>query len=183
MSEKARREGLLILETDVQGELTDERYDPLIRKGVSLVVDGTDPELIRTILEQEIYGFEERRKREAAIFEAAGGFSPTMGIIGTILGLVQVMTRLKDPSTLGPSIALAFLATLYGIALANLVWLPVANKLKLKMRIQRTKKEMIVGGVLSLQNGDNPRVVRERLAGFLEEDKRQAVERIGAAME
>jgi len=93
------------------------------------------------------------------------------------------MTRLEDPSTLGPSIALAFLATLYGIALANLVWLPVANKLKLKMRIQKSKKEMIIGGVLSLQNGDNPRVVREKLAGFLEEDKRQAVERIGAAME
>jgi chemotaxis protein MotA len=183
MSEKARREGLLVLETDVQGELTDDRYDPLIRKGVSLVVDGTDPELIRTILEQEIYGFEERRKREAAIFEAAGGFSPTMGIIGTVLGLIQVMTRLKDPSTLGPSIALAFLATLYGIALANLVWLPVANKLKLKMKIQKMKKEMIIAGVQSLQNGDNPRVVREKLAGFLEEDKRQAVESIGAASE
>jgi chemotaxis protein MotA len=183
MSEKARREGLLILENDVEGELTDDRYDPLIRKGVSLVVDGTEPELIRNILEQEISGFEERRKREAAIFEAAGGFSPTMGIIGTVLGLIRVMTNLKDPSSLGPAIAMAFVATLYGIALANLAWLPMANKLKLKVKIQKTKKEMIIAGVLSIQSGDNPRVAREKLAAFLDEHKRSAVESIGATKE
>jgi chemotaxis protein MotA len=106
-----------------------------------------------------------------------------MGIIGTVLGLIRVMTNLKDPSSLGPAIAMAFVATLYGIALANLAWLPMANKLKLKVKIQKTKKEMIIAGVLSIQSGDNPRVAREKLAAFLDEHKRSAVESIGATKE
>ncbi len=179
MSEKARREGLLALEDDVQGELASPRLDPLIRKGVSLVVDGTDPDLVRTILDEEIRGFEERRKREAAIFETAGGYSPTMGIIGTVLGLINVLGRLGDTQNLGNSIALAFIATLYGISLANLFWLPVSNKLKLRLKVDVNRKELIVSGIMSIQAGENPRIVQEKLVAFVDEGKRSAVEAIG----
>jgi chemotaxis protein MotA len=178
LAEKARRDGLLSLETDVEHELDDPRYDPLIRKGLALVVDGAEPDMIREVLTYDIRGFEERRKREAAVFEAAGGYSPTMGIIGTVLGLIRVLGSLEDPSSLGRAIALAFIATLYGIALANLFWLPVAGKLKLRMRTEKYKKEFIMSGVLSIQAGDNPRITRDRLATFLDEAAQKAIERI-----
>ncbi len=180
MAEKARREGLLVLEDDVQTELASPQYDPLIRKGVSLVVDGTDPELVRSILEEEIHGYEERAKREAAVFETAGGYSPTMGIIGTVLGLINVLGRLADTANLGSSIALAFIATLYGIGLANLFWLPVSNKLKLRLKVETYKKELMVAGIMSIQSGENPRIVQEKLVAFVEESKRRAVESIKA---
>jgi chemotaxis protein MotA len=135
---------------------------------------------VRTILEEEIRGVEERARREAAIFETAGGYSPTMGIIGTVLGLINVLGRLADTENLGSAIALAFIATLYGIALANLFWLPVANKLKLRSGIETYKRELIVAGVMAIQSGENPRIVQEKLVAYVDETKRRAVESIKA---
>jgi chemotaxis protein MotA len=168
-AEKARREGILSLEGDI-----DDIGNPLLKKGVKLLVDGTDPEIVRNILENDIYIFELRRKEEAAIFDTAGGYSPTMGIIGTVTGLVLVLSRLGgDAAELGHSIAVAFIATLYGIGLANLFWLPVGGKLKLKMKLEKLEKEMIVVAVLSLMQGENPSVMRDKLDPFLEEGHKE----------
>ncbi len=166
-AEKARREGLLALEDDVT--MLENKF---FQKGIRMVVDGVDPEIIRNTLENDIYLFEEKRKHEAAIFEQAGGFSPTMGIIGTVMGLVLVLSNLGgDASALGHAIAAAFIATLYGICFANLIWLPIANKLKLKMKRNILEMELILIGLLSLQSGDNPSLIKERLVSYLEEDE------------
>ena len=167
IAEKARREGVLSLESDIQGELSDKKYDPMLRKGLRLTVDGSEPELIKHMLENEITFYEDRQKKDASIFEAAGGFSPTMGIIGTVMGLIKVLGSLSDPSQLGPAVALAFIATLYGVGFANLFWLPIAGKLKLKTKQEVVQKELIVEGVMSIQAGENPRTLREKLEVFL----------------
>ena len=162
-SEKARREGLLSLESEIE-----DLNDKFLQKGLKLAVDGTDPEVIRAVLENEIYLFELRRIDEAEMFEAGGGFSPTMGIIGTVLGLVQVLSRLGgDAAALGGSIATAFLATFYGISFANLFWLPVAGKLKLKLKKEKLQKELIIIAILSMLAGENPSILRDKLESFL----------------
>jgi chemotaxis protein MotA len=164
-AEKARREGLLALEEDI-----DQLGDEFLKKGIRMVVDGVDPEVVRATLENDVFLYEQRRKEEAAIFEAAGGFSPTMGIIGTVMGLVLVLANLGgDMQALGHSIATAFIATLYGICFANLIWLPVANKLKLKLKKDIRERECIMTGLQSLQAGDNPALIKERLISYLEE--------------
>jgi chemotaxis protein MotA len=173
-AEKARRDGLLALEEDLSS--LDREIDPILKKGLRYVIDGTDPEVISAMLETEISIWEKERKREARIFEAAGGFSPTMGIIGTVLGLVIVLSNLAEPERLGESIAVAFIATLYGISFANLVWLPLANKLKLQMEQQKHEKEMILEGVLAIQQGESPKLVGDKLAAFLEEKDRAGIE-------
>lgn len=162
-SEKARREGLLSLESEIE-----DLNDTFLKKGLKLAVDGTDPEVIRAVLENEIYLFELRKKNEADMFETAGGFSPTMGIIGTVMGLVLVLSRLGGGAeALGESIAVAFLATLYGIAFANLFWLPVGNKLKLKLKKEKLHKELIIIAILSMLAGENPSILRDKLESFL----------------
>ncbi len=164
-AEKARREGLLALEDDIE-HLTD----PFLQKGIRMVVDGVDPDIVRNTLENDLYLFEQRRKEEAAVFEIAGGYSPTMGIIGTVMGLVLVLSNLGgDARALGHSIAVAFIATLYGIGLANLFWLPIANKLKLKMKKDVLEMECIMTGLQALQSGDNPALIKDRLVSYLEE--------------
>lgn len=167
-AEKARREGLLCLERETAGI-----DDDFLRQGIQLVVDGTDPALVRDILETQIDFTDERHKTGAEIFEAAGGYSPTMGIIGTVMGLVHVLGNLSDPESLGPSIAVAFIATLYGVAFANVVYLPMANKLKIKSKQERFIREIALEGILSIQAGDNPSIVREKLRAFLSEKVRQ----------
>lgn len=165
-AEKARREGLLSLEDEV-----DKLDNPFMQKGVRMMVDGVDPEAIRSILEKEIELFEENRKHEASVFEAAGGFSPTMGIIGTVMGLVLVLANLGgNAAELGHSIATAFIATLYGIGFANVVWLPVGLKLKLKLKEEVKRMELIMIGILAIQAGDNPTLIKERLVSYLDED-------------
>jgi chemotaxis protein MotA len=176
MSEKARRDGLLSLESDLESADFRDNYDPILHKGLTLVVDGTDPDSIRNILDNEVHNYEFRKKHEALIFQAAGGFSPTMGIIGTVLGVVNVLGHLEDTAHLGPAIALAFIATLYGIALANMFWLPIANKLMLKMRIEKFNKELLIEGILSIQMGENPRILQERLVTFIDITKRKKFE-------
>jgi chemotaxis protein MotA len=165
-AEKARREGLLALENDIEN-----LKDRFLSKGIRMVVDGVDPAVVRSTLENDTDLFEQRKKEDAAIFEAAGGFSPTIGIIGTVMGLVLVLANLGgDASELGHSIAAAFIATLYGVGLANLFWLPVANKLKLKIKRDVLERECIMTGLQSLQAGDNPALMKERLASYLGED-------------
>ena len=162
LAERARREGLLALE----GEAADI-HDPAIQKGVLLVVDGTDPELVREIMEADVGAMSERHEGKFAMFAAAGGYAPTMGIIGTVMGLVNVLSHLDKPDELGKSIATAFIATLYGVLSANVFWLPMGERLKQRNKEEVALRTLAVEGVLSVQAGDNPRVVREKLEAFL----------------
>jgi chemotaxis protein MotA len=162
LAERARREGLLALETEAHGI-----EDKSIQKGVLLVVDGTDPELVREIMESDVGAMAERHSGNFAMFAAAGGFAPTMGIIGTVMGLVNVLSHLDKPDELGKSIATAFIATLYGVLSANVFWLPIGERLKQRNNEEVARRTLAVEGVLSVQAGDNPRVVREKLEAFL----------------
>ena len=161
LADRARREGLLALEQEASS------LEPFTRRGIQMVVDGSDPALVREILEADIEAMQARHKPGAAIFEAMGGFAPTMGIIGTVMGLVHVLENLSEPDKLGPLIASAFLATLYGIFFANAMFLPFAAKLKAKSGEEAHLKQLVVEGVLAVQSGDNPRVVREKLDAYL----------------
>jgi chemotaxis protein MotA len=161
-AEKARREGLLSLEQEL---VAIDNY--FLRQGVQLVVDGTDPSLVKDILETEMAFEDERHKIGSGIFEQAGGFAPTMGIIGTVMGLINVLGNLANPDELGHAIAVAFIATLYGVSSANLIYLPIAAKLKLRNKPEALEKAVILEGVLSLQAGENPATVRDKLKAFL----------------
>ncbi|CDX03149.1 Motility protein A [Desulfitobacterium hafniense] len=161
-AEKARREGLLSLEQELE-----EVEDRFTRQGMQLVIDGTDPDITREILESNIAVMEKRHKVGISVFEAAGGYSPTLGIIGTVMGLVHVLGNLTDPESLSQSIAGAFLATLYGVAFANILYLPLATKLKQKDKIEVASMEMIMDGILSIQAGENPSILKEKLKTHL----------------
>ncbi len=137
-----------------------------------MVVDGSDPALVRDVLEADVESMQARHKHGAAVFEAMGGYSPTMGIIGTVMGLVHVLENLANPNELGHLIAAAFIATLYGVAFANCIFLPLGTKLKVKSQEEAHYKELIVEGVLSVQSGDNPRMVRDKLEAFLSPKQR-----------
>jgi chemotaxis protein MotA len=162
MADKARREGLLALE-----EESKKIKDPFLQKGIMLVVDGVDPSQVRAILETTIENLEARHKKGAAAFAAAGGFSPTFGIIGTVMGLMNALKMLDDPQKLAEAIAGAFLATLWGLLFANLVFLPLGNKLKAKSQEEVHYRYLLTEGILALQAGENPRIVREKLNAFL----------------
>ncbi|MDI3317361.1 MAG: flagellar motor protein [Bacillota bacterium] len=159
LAQKARREGLLAIEDDLAGA-----GDPFLARGLQMVVDGSEPELVREMLEAEAEAELSRWERAAAVWEAAGGYSPTMGIIGTVLGLVHVLGNLSDTSRIGPSIAVAFMATFYGIFLANVFWLPLGSRIHARARSQSEWRRVILEGVLSVANGESPNVVREKLA-------------------
>jgi len=167
MADKARRDGLLALEED---SMTLE--DPFLKKGVMLVVDGVDPAQVRAILEIEIHHMQERHEAGIGFFNAAGGYGPTMGIIGTVMGLISVLQELDNPGSLGKSIAAAFLATLWGILSANIFWLPVGGKLKTNSTEEVAYRQMIIEGILSLQAGENPRIVKDKLSAFLPPNER-----------
>ncbi len=158
----ARRQGLLGLEPQV--EMQD---DPFLRKGLQLVVDGVEPEAIRHMLEIELSGQEHRDLAAANVFEGMGIYAPTLGIIGAVLGLIAVMKNLADPSKLGHGIAAAFTATIYGIASANLLFLPVAAKLKNVIAYNSREREMIIEGLIAIAQGENPRNIETSLAGFV----------------
>jgi len=161
-AEKARREGLLSLEQELES-VTDR----FTRQGMQLVIDGTDPEITREILESNIMVLEKRHKVGIHVFEAAGGYSPTMGIIGTVMGLIHVLGNLSDPAALSGAIAGAFIATLYGVGAANLLWLPIATKLKSKDHSEVASMEMILDGIISIQAGENPAILKEKLKTHL----------------
>ncbi|RZI42110.1 flagellar motor protein [Herbaspirillum sp. HC18] len=157
----ARREGLLSLERFI-----DSIQDRFTAKGLQLVVDGIDPYKIREILEVDISTYERRERQAAKIWEAAGGYAPTIGILGAVLGLIHVMENLTDPSKLGGGIAVAFVATIYGVGLANLVFLPISNKLKSVIADEVRRREMLTDIFCSVANGDNARVIEERMRAY-----------------
>ncbi|MBU3696404.1 flagellar motor protein [Dechloromonas sp.] len=161
-SQLSRREGLLALEN-----LIPALKDPFARKGLQLLVDGADPERIRELLEVEIDAYEEELRQSAKIWESAGGYSPTIGILGAVMGLIHVMENLSDPTKLGPGIAVAFVATIYGVGLANLIYLPIAGKLKYYISRMVASREMLVDGLVGIAVGDNPRIIEVRLNGYL----------------
>ena len=175
-AEMARREGLLALDDELQ-----KVEDEFTRKGLQLVVDGTDPELVREILETEMDAMAQRHAMGASVFEKAGGFGPTLGITGTVMGLVHVLENLSRPATLGPSISSAFIATLYGVGSANVVYLPVAHKLKYLSALEQELRYMTLEGVLAIQSGDNPRVVADKLLSFIPPEARASEEELGEA--
>ena len=168
-AESARRDGLLALD-----EQTGSIEDPFTRKGLQLVVDGTDPDLVADILDAENSAMKKRHATGRQPFEKAGGYAPTMGIIGTVFGLIHVLANLDAPETLGPSISSAFVATLIGVASANVFYLPIATKLKQISEEELHARSLIVEGILSIQAGDNPRVVQEKLITFVPPALREA---------
>lgn len=158
----ARKEGLLALEAQ-----TVSLEDPFLRKGLQLLVDGAEPDRLREVLEVEIASYEADLKLAAKIWESAGGYSPTIGILGAVMGLIHVMENLSDPSKLGAGIAVAFVATIYGVGAANLVLLPIAKKLLSNVSRLVAYREMYVDGLIGIANGDNPRLIESRLQGYL----------------
>ena len=171
----ARRQGILSLEAEAKD--LDNKF---LQKGITLVVDGTPSVMVREILETEVVGMQERHKLGETVFTALGGYSPTLGIIGTVMGLINMLARLSEPGKMGHAIASAFIATLYGVALANLVYLPIAGKLKSKTAEEVVCCEMIIEGVLSIQSGDNARIVETRMMAFLPPQLREEIERANA---
>jgi chemotaxis protein MotA len=158
----ARKEGLLALEAQVA-----LLKDPFMSKGLQLLVDGAEPDRLRDVLDVEISSYEEQMKLSAKIWESAGGYAPTIGIIGAVMGLIHVMENLSDPSKLGAGIAVAFVATIYGVGSANLVFLPVAKKLLANVARLVAMRELFVDGLIGIANGDNPRIIESRLQGYV----------------
>jgi len=169
-ADKARREGLLALDEDA-----DALEDPFLQKGIRLVVDGTTSELVRSILETELAFLAQRHKQGQSVFETMGVFAPAFGMLGTLIGLIQMLVTLDKPESIGPGMAVALVTTFYGSVLANLCFLPIANKLKQRSAEEVFIKEAIIEGVLSIQAGDNPRIVQEKLKSFLRPKEREMV--------
>lgn len=174
----ARKEGLLALE-----EYAEELQDDFLQKGIMLIVDGTDPELVRNILETELTFLEERHMDGQSIFETMGTYAPAFGMIGTLIGLINMLKHLDDPSRIGPNMSVALVTTFYGSILANIVFLPLAKKLKIRSKSEVLVKELIVEGLLSIQAGENPRIIEEKLKTFippeLRKNYREQMEREG----
>ena len=162
LSNVSRKQGLLALEGQMKN-ITD----PFMAKGVQLVVDGTEPPKIREILEVEVSVLEDEYTSYAKVYEAFGGYAPCVGIIGAVLGLIHVMENLADPSALGGGIAVAFVATIYGVGMANLLFLPMGSKIKIKAKDVIAGKLMVVEGLMCVAQGENPRMIEEKLSGFL----------------
>jgi len=160
----SRREGLLGLEA-----LADKERDPFLRKGLQLLVDGTEPQVLRQILEADLDNRESFDLQAARVFESMGIYAPTLGIIGAVMGLMAVMQNLADPAKLGPGIAAAFVATIYGIASANLLFLPLSNKLKSLVQRRVNYQTMLVEGLIAIAEGENPRHIESKLQGFIQE--------------
>jgi chemotaxis protein MotA len=158
----ARRGGLLALEPSI-----DALNDGYTRKGIQLLVDGAEPAVLRSSLELDVETYEEFHKQAAKVWESAGGYAPTIGILGAVLGLIHVMENLSDPTKLGAGIAVAFVATIYGVGSANLIFLPIANKLKGIVARQVKLKEMLIDGLEAIANGENPRNIQMRLEGYI----------------
>jgi chemotaxis protein MotA len=163
-SEIARRDGLLGLEDEAERE-----PDLFVRKGMQLLVDGSEPGTIRAVLEVELDSREQAEAMAAKVFEGMGGYSPTVGILGAVMGLIHVMQNLADPSKLGGGIATAFVATIYGVGLANLFLLPFAAKLKTLSQRRAQFRELVIEGIVSIAEGENPRNIELKLMGFINE--------------
>jgi chemotaxis protein MotA len=161
-SHTARKEGLLALENQIP-----RLPEPFMQKGLQLLVDGVEPERLREVMEVEIAAWEAQMKLGAKIWESAGGYAPTIGILGAVMGLIHVMENLSDPSKLGSGIAVAFVATIYGVGSANLIFLPIAKKLHVHIASMVAQREMLVDGLVGIANGDNPRIIEGRMQGYI----------------
>jgi chemotaxis protein MotA len=166
---KARRQGIISLETDIENI-----QDPFLKKALNMAVDGIEPKTLRETMEVEMDNMEGEGELPIKFWEAAGGYSPTIGIIGAVLGLIHVMENLAEPEKLGGGIAVAFVATVYGVTMANVVYLPLAGKLKLRHKAFMTGKEIILAGVLSILEGENPRLIEEKLRSFISKEERNS---------
>ena len=169
---KARRNGVVSLDADLQ---TIE--DAFLRQAVMLAVDGTEPTDLRKIMQVSLDSTTEQEERLPAVFESAGGFSPTIGILGAVLGLIQMMQHLDNIQEVGRGIAVAFVATIYGVGIANLFFIPMAGKMRLRIREDYLRREMMLEGVISILEGINPRMLEVKLTGFLDQGTRKPVER------
>lgn len=178
LSNVARKDGLLALE-----ETSANIEDSFLKKGVLLIVDGTDPELVRSILETEISCIEDRHKNKIGFWDGLAAMGPAWGMIGTLIGLVNMLANLNDPSAIGPAMAIALLTTFYGSFLANWLCAPVSNKLKSNSAEEIMLKGIMVEGILSIQAGENPRVIEEKLKSFLTPSEREAFSPVGGAGE
>ena len=176
ISSLARKEGILALERIINSE---EGLDTMTKTGLQLVADGVEHELIKDILELYVEKLNERHKEGYEMFEGAGGYAPTMGIIGTVMGLVHVLSNLSDPGSLGPAISVAFIATLYGVASANLLWLPIGSKLKALNKIELNQKQIVIEAILLVEKGVSPKIVEEKLKAFLDADELERFEYFG----
>jgi len=174
----ARKEGLLALE-----EAAYRLDEPFMQKGILLIVDGTDPELVKNIMETELTFMEERHSQGQAIFETMASLAPAYGMIGTLIGLINMLKTLDDPSMVGPNMAVALVTTFYGSILANLLFTPIANKLKYRSAQEMLYKEIILEGILSIQAGENPRIIEEKLKAFLAPKDRKSLDNNSSAGE
>ena len=170
MSKTARREGILALENKI-----DTIGDSFLVKGVELVVDGVEPNVLSKILYTDLEFAEERHRLGAEIFTTMGNFAPAMGMVGTLIGLVKMLMQMEDPSSIGPAMAVALITTFYGVILANLLFLPIAGKLRTRSSQEVMVKQLIINGILSVQAGDNPRMVEQKLHSFLSPDERKSI--------
>jgi chemotaxis protein MotA len=168
---KARKEGIISLETESRNA-----SDPFLKRALTMAVDGVEPKILRETMDLEIGNMEDEIEHPIKFWEAAGGYSPTIGIIGAVLGLIHVMENLSDPSKLGSGIAVAFVATVYGVSLANIVYLPFSGKLKMKARSQMLAKEIMLVGVISILEGENPRLIEDKLKSFLSQKEQEEAE-------
>jgi len=159
----ARREGLLSLESEIH-----TTADPFVAHGLRLIVDGVEPAKLREALELEVDAYEAKQRLAIKVWEAAGGYSPTIGILGAVLGLIHVMENLSDPARLGGGIAVAFVATIYGVGFANLIFLPIASKLKALLQREIFRQEMLINAFSGIAAGDNPRLIEERMSIYLQ---------------
>jgi chemotaxis protein MotA len=166
---KARKEGILSLEKEVKNV-----EDSFLKKSLTMAVDGVEPNMIREVMEKELEYIDEHGRGSTRVFRSAGGYAPTIGILGAVLGLIQVMENLNDPTKLGAGIATAFVATVYGVGSANLLFLPIASKLELRHRHEMIIKEMILEGIVSVSMGENPRLIEEKLVSFLSEKQKNS---------
>ena len=162
LSNVARKEGLLSLE-----EAAADLDEPFLKKGILLVVDGTDPDLVRAIMETELISVEDRHKKVIGFWDMVASMGPAWGMIGTLIGLVAMLNDMNDPSSIGPAMAVALITTLYGSLLANWLATPIANKLRVNNAVEMQQKEVMIEGLLSIQAGENPRVIEEKLKSFL----------------
>ena len=169
---KARRNGVVSLDSDL-----NTIQDPFLKRSLMLAVDGTEPTELRKLMRVSLDCTIESEERLPMVFESAGGFSPTIGILGAVLGLIQVMQHLDDIHEVGRGIAVAFVATIYGVGIANLFFLPFAGKMRLRMREEHLRREMMLEGVISILEGMNPRMLEVKLAGFLDDESREKKER------
>lgn len=170
MSKVSRREGILGLEKTLK-----DIKDPFFVKGMTLMIDGIEPAKLSELLDTEVEYIEERHRLGAEIFMTMGNFAPAMGMIGTLIGLVKMLMQMDDPSSIGPSMAVALITTFYGVILANLVFIPISGKLRTRSAKELAMKQLVMSGILSVQSGDNPRMLEQKLHSFVSPKERKTV--------